>query len=157
MGLATRVSNQKATIAVVVLSVEKADPAVVEIETTFEIHTGDSDLAEKLGDSCKNIVGRVRTLEPEIAVIRRADRTQKASNQEGPRFRLLIEGAVTGGIQQVIPTTKILTGKECGLFCSKSKAELDLAASALVPKKYIEAAAAALTAVAVHARENAFE
>lgn len=120
------------------------DFGAVTLEETFEVPLEDRALAAQLGEAAKAVRGRVRSLAPDAVVVRRADRPTRASNQEGPRKRLLIEGAVTSAAYAEVLDTSLLTGKECGQAHGSDKASVDGQAALLVKMKYREAAAAAL-------------
>jgi hypothetical protein len=118
-----------------------ADMTVV---TTFELPTADEDRAKQLKDLAETVSGRIRTLNPDIVVVRRADRPQRASNQEGPRIRLMATGAIAAAARLLVPRTSIRDGKQCGEAYGANKAKIDADASTLVPERLQEAAAAAL-------------
>lgn len=120
------------------------DADAVKVKDTFEIPLEDRPLAAQLGEAAKAIRGRVRSLAPDTVVVRRADRPARASNQEGPRKRLLIEGAVVAAAYAEIQRTTLLSGKECGQAYGSDKASLDELAAGQVDPKYKEAAAAAI-------------
>lgn len=120
------------------------DVAAVTVEETFEVPLEDRPLAPQLGEAAKSVRGRVCSLRPDAVVVRRADRPTRASNLEGPRKRLLIEGAVASAAYAEALNTSLLTGKECGQVYGSDKASLEGQAATLVKSKYREAAAAAL-------------
>lgn len=126
------------------------DLTQVTVETVFDINSGVGETAVQLGDCAKNLLGRLQSLQPEAVVVRRADLSAKARNTEGPRFRLLMEGALTGAAQQIVPNTVIRNGKDCGTAYGSSKADLDGDAESVKGGKYKEAAAAALSELAAH-------
>jgi len=109
----------------------------------FEVAATGTDLAEQLKEISNAITGRVESLRPDIVVVRRADRSPRPSNMDGPRFRLMFEGAITAGARSLNPYTTIRTGKECGMAYGKSKAEMDSDAESLAPKKPLVSAVAA--------------
>jgi hypothetical protein len=119
--------------------------ADVTVVTTFELPTADEDRAKQLRDIAETVSARIRTLEPDIVVVRRADQSPRASNQEGPRIRLMATGAVAAAARLLVPRTSIRDGKQCGEVCGTSKASIDADASTLVPERLQEAAAAALS------------
>lgn len=127
---------------------EEHVPSAVTVLDTFELPLEERPLAAQLGEAAKVVKGRVRSLSPDAVVVRRADRPTRASNQDAPRKRLLIEGAITAAAYSEILNTTLLTGKECGQSHGSDKATVDAQAGALVQKKYQEAAAAALARLA---------
>lgn len=153
IGLAVSVSGKRTTVAAVVLNDNTSpgapfDEVAVTVEASFEVKADQTDVAVQLGDTAKNISGRLRALTPEVVVVRRADRPMKPSNQEGPRLRLLMEGAITGAAHEVIAETRIRNGKDCGSAFGASKDILDAAASSLHGGRFKEATAAALSGLA---------
>lgn len=120
-----------------------SDVSLVEV---FEVPTVVDDLATQLADLSQAVTGRVQSLKPDLIVVRRADQPPRATNQEGPRYRLLATGAVTAAARLLVPGTSLRTGKECALAYGNKKEALDADARTLVAKnQHIEAAAAALT------------
>lgn len=153
MGLAVSVDGKRTTVAAVVLDdhspqADNFDVLGVTVEASFEVKADQADLAVQLGEAAKSIRGRLRSLRPDLVVIRRADRPMKPSNQEGPRLRLLMDGAITAAAQEVIPNTVIRNGKECGAAYGSSKDGLDAQAATLHGGKFKDATAAALSGLA---------
>ena len=111
-----------------------------------------ADLATRLLDTAEAVRSRLQGLEVARAVVRRADRPRQANNKDGPRFRLLMEGAVTSAARGVVVDTVIGTGADTGAWYGTSKRDLDSAAGRLVAdaglhEDYTEAASAALAAL----------
>jgi len=157
MGLAVSVNGKRTTVAAVVLDdhspqTDFFEVLTVTLESSFEVKADEADLAVQLGDAAKTISGRLRSLRPEVVVIRRADRPMKPSNQEGPRLRLLMDGAITAAAHQVISDTVIRNGKECGAVYGSSKDGLDAEAATLHGGKFKDATAAALSGLAENRR-----
>lgn len=153
MGLAVSVNGNRATVAAVLLNdgAPPGDPfdrSNITVEDSFEIKADQMDRAVQLGDAAKNISGRLRSLQPDVVVVRRADRPLKPSNQEGPRLRLLMEGAITAAAHEVIANTRIRNGKDCGAAYQATKDLLDREASVVHGGKFKEATAAALSGLA---------
>jgi hypothetical protein len=150
MGLAVSVNGKRTTVAVVVLD-DHAQPAErlalqsVTVEETFKITADQIDLAVQLGDAARNLSGRLRSLRPDVVVVRRADQPTRPSNKEGPRLRLLMDGALTAAAQEVVSNTVIRNGKDCGAAYGSSKGGLDADAEGLYGGQYTEATAAALS------------
>ena len=140
----------KPTVTFVLLNdhAEQHDPTAVTVQEAFEVPLEDRPLAEQLGEAAKVVKGRVASLSPDAVLVRRADRPTKASNQDGPRKRLLLEGAITAAAYSRVLSTTLLTGKECGQAHGSDKATVDGQAGSLVQAKYKEAAAAALAGLA---------
>lgn len=155
MGLAVSISGKRITVAAVILDdharpEDGFDRQAVTVENSFEVKADEDDLAVRLGDVAKSLSGRVRSIEPDGVVIRRADRPQRPSNQEGPRLRLLVEGAVAAAVHEVVRKTVIRNGKDCGAEFGTSKDKLDEEAQAVLGGKYREATAAALSGLATN-------
>lgn len=124
------------------------DLTAITVVESFEVPLENRALAAQLGDAAKVVKGRVRSLSPDAVVVRRADRPTRPSNHEGPRKRLLIEGAIAAAAYSESVHTTLLTGKECGQAHGSDKATVDAEAASLVTKKYQDAAAAALARLA---------
>jgi hypothetical protein len=150
MGLAVSISGNKITVAAVILDdharpEDGFDRQALSVEDSFDVKEAVDDLAVRLGELSKKVRGRARSIAPDGIVVRRADRPQRPSNQEGPRLRLLAEGAVTAAAHEVIRNTVIRSGKDCGAAVGTSKDGLDKEAETILGGKYIEATAAAMS------------
>jgi hypothetical protein len=158
MGLAIDmpVRNRPALRAVLLSDPHPADttPSLAEITvvTTFEVPTADEDRATQLKDLAETTSARIRSLEPDIVVVRMADRPPHASNKEGPRIRLMATGAVAAAARLLIPRTSIRDGGECGEAYGANKSKVDADASTLVDGRLKEAAAAALAGLVADRR-----
>jgi hypothetical protein len=152
LGLAVSVTLKRTTVAAVVL--DRADEedapnlAAPVLVDSFEIKSDQSDLATQIFDAAEGVRGRLRSLAPDVVVVRRADRSRQATNQESPRVRLLVEGAITAASRQVVLDTVIRTGKDCASAYGTSKDVLDADASKILGGKYANATAAALSGLA---------
>jgi type II secretory pathway component PulC len=126
--------------------------AVVE---AHEVFPGDSvDLATQLHDMAEAIRSRIQGLSVDRTVVRRADRPPKPNNNEGPRLRLIVEGAVISAARSVVVETRAGTGKDTGMWFGSNKAGVDAAATALLtsnslPANLLEATSAALAGLAL--------
>jgi hypothetical protein len=132
--------------------IEDATPGVIEIHAEFT--ADDVDLATQLHDAGEAVGSRLDGLGVDRVVVRRADRPPRASNAEGPRLRLLTEGAVTAAARAEVVDTRVGTGKETGIWHGTNKATLDGAARAVLTASgldegYCDAAAAALAGLAL--------
>jgi hypothetical protein len=119
--------------------------ADISVAETFEVPTSDDDRAVQLMDLAEAVSGRIRTLHPDLVVVRRADQPPRASNAEGPRVRLLATGAVTAAARLLVVRTTLRTGKECGAAYGGGKNSVDTDAATLVGGTLVAAAAAALS------------
>lgn len=118
----------------------------------LEITGDDTDLATQLHDLAEAVQSRLRAIRPEAVFVRRADVPPRPSNTEGPRLRLLAEGAVVSAARSVVINTRIGNGRDSGRLCSSTKEQVESDARDLVRArglalKWTEAAAAALTAL----------
>ena len=87
-------SRQRPTAYLVILD-DSSGKEVIEANQAFP--ADDVDLATQLHDTAKAVRSRLEGLAVERVIVRRADRPPSANNTEGPRLRLLMEGAVTRG------------------------------------------------------------
>ncbi|SOJ58152.1 hypothetical protein MSIMFB_05632 [Mycobacterium simulans] len=150
MGLAVSISGKKITVAAVILDdharlEDGFDRPALSVEDSFDVKEAVDDLAVRLGELSKKVRGRARSIAPDGIVVRRADQPKQPSNKEGPRLRLLAEGAVTAAAHEVVRNTVIRSGKDCGAAFGTSKDGLDEVAETILGGKYMEATAAALS------------
>lgn len=126
-----------------------ADITVVE---EFELTSAEEDWAKLARDYGQGASGRISSLQPGAVIVRRADRPQRPNNKDGPRLRLVIDGALAAASYQHVSNTHLLTGAACASAYDKTdKTALDKAAASLVSKAVrMEAASAALTALVAH-------
>jgi hypothetical protein len=139
-------SPKRPSVRIVVLDDASGAPVVAKTE---DIPSAAVDIVEQLNHAGKTVESRLQGLKVDRVVIRRADFSKKVRNTEGPRIRLLVEGAATAAARNVTEDTRLATGKDIADGCSMKKDELDdeakqLIASANEHKKYADAAAAAL-------------
>lgn len=150
-GLCVDVST-KGRPATRLIVIDSSDPNTPLTSDTFT--ADDVDLATQLHDAEEAVRSRLKGSGADRVVIRRADQAQVPSKYEGPRLRLLTEGAVTAAARDVVVDTRIGTGKETGSWHGTNKETLDTEARAFVTRaglqaKYLEAAAAALAGLAL--------
>jgi len=124
------------------------------VETVQSLTSDDVELALQLHDTAEAVRSRLQGLAVDRAIIRRADRPPRASNTEGPRLRLLMEGAVISASRSVVVDTRVGAGKETGVWFGSNKSAVDAAAAQLLVKQglaqtYIEATSAGLAALAL--------
>jgi hypothetical protein len=151
-GLAVEIpSRGRPTTRLVVLDDATGSPVIVSSET---VPGRDGDLATQLHDVSEAVKSRLQGLAVDRVVVRRADRPPRASNGEGPRLRLLTEGAVTSAARSVVVDTRIGTGKETGSWFGSNKPSVDHASSSLlqmsgINASFVEATSAALAAMSL--------
>jgi len=124
------------------------------IELVADFTSDDVALPVQLHDAAEALRSRLEGLAVDRVVVRRADRPPKASNAEGPKLRLLMEGALTSAARSVILDTRIGTGKDTGAWFGSGKAAVDAAAGGLLSSgsrhaRYREATSAALAGLAL--------
>jgi len=103
------------------------------------------DLSEAAGS-------RLSALEPDRVAVCRADFPPRSSRTDGPKLRLLAEGAITAAAYAVVPNTYLGTGHDVGMWDGRGKEALMAAARSLVqasgmPLKWVDATFAALGAL----------
>lgn len=124
------------------------------IEVVGDFPADDAEMPVLLHDAAEAVRSRLEGLRVDRVVVRRADRPPRASNAEGPKFRLLMEGALTSAARSVVVDTRLGTGRDTGAWFGSSKAAVDAAASSLlraasVHDRYLEATSAALAGLAL--------
>lgn len=111
----------------------------------FDLTSNTDDFATVLHELGSSLRSHLSGLAADRVLIRRADVARVPSNKEGPRLRLLAEGALTAAARAEVEEVHALTGKELAdRSPASSKADLDSEAAQQVPGSPIEAAAAAL-------------
>ncbi len=149
MGLAVAIlPNKRPSLRAIVVDDTGGSPTVVEC---FDIPTAAEPLAAQLHSLARAIDSRARGTGPiQRVVVRRADAPPRAIKAaEGPKLRLLAEGAVIAAVRDVVSAVDVGTGKDIGRWHGSSKTAVDTAGGALLAttgrdSKYVEAAAAAL-------------
>lgn len=145
-GIAVEPNQQRPIVRLMVVSGSPATPAY---ETAEQFTSEDVSIPEQVHYVAEAIRSRLKGLNVERVVVRRADFFSINSNQDGPRRRLLVEGAVLAAATAVVPDTVLGTGKELALRYGELKATHEAAAKAFAigageRADYTEAAAAAL-------------
>jgi len=142
-------SRQRPTAYLVILD-DSSGREVIEANQAFP--ADDVDLATQLHDTAEAVRSRLEGLVVERVVVRRADRPPRASNTEGPRLRLLMEGALTSAARSVVMDTVLGTGADTGTWFGARKADVDAASAQLLNQhglhsRYTDATSAALAAL----------
>lgn len=124
------------------------------IEAVADFPGDDVPIPEQLHDAAEAMRSRLEGSSIDRVIVRRADRPPKASNAEGPKLRLLLEGALTSAAKSVVVDTRIGTGKETGEWYGSNKAGVDAEAERLLRSvslhaRYKDATSAALAGVAL--------
>lgn len=155
MGLTVAIlPNRRPVLRAVVVDDASGAPAVVDC---FDIPTSDESLAAQLHSLARAIDSRARSaVQLDRVVVRRADVPPRPSNSEGPKLRLLAEGAVIAAVRDVLPAVDVGTGKDIGRWQGSNKKGADDQAKIMLEaagrdSKYADAAAAALSGLALGA------
>jgi hypothetical protein len=122
------------------------------VETSQSFTSDDTDLATQLHDMAEAVRSRLQGLDVGRVVVRRADRPPRPNNADGPRLRLLMEGAVVSAARSVVVDTRTGTGKDTGAWFGSNKAGVDGRAQQILTAHglaatLLEATSAALAAV----------
>jgi hypothetical protein len=149
-GISVTMASPKRPTAYLVVLDDSSGREVIEASQAFP--ADDVDLATQLHDTAEAVRSRLEGLVIERVVVRRADRPPSPSNAEGPRFRLLMEGAVTSAARSVVMDAMLGTGAETGTWFGARKADVDAASAQLLGQhglhsRYMEATSAALAAL----------
>ena len=133
-----------------VLDNAMGEPVVV---TSESFPSDNVPLPEQLHDMGESVRSRLIGVGVDRVVIRRADRSPIPRNGNGPRLRLLAEGAVTAAARAVITDTRIETGRAAALMYGAPKSDHERAAADLTVASGLglemtEAVAAALAGLA---------
>lgn len=118
----------------------------------FELSGDDVDFTRQLFELSQSAKSRIAALHPDRVIVCRADFPPRQSRTEGPKLRLLAEGAIAAAAREVVTETFLTTGKEIGEWDGTSKDHVKAKARAMVvarglPLKWVEAAMAALGAL----------
>lgn len=124
------------------------------IELTVDFPGDDVDLPVQLHDAAEALRSRLEALDVDRVIVRRADRPPSPSSAEGPKLRLLLEGALTSAARGIVVDTRIGTGKDTGAWYGSGKASVDAAATTLLSgaslhSRYRDATSAALAGFAL--------
>lgn len=144
MGIAVHIPSKGRPAADVVV-LDGAWGAPVHV-TTFKLTSTHDDLPTLLQDLSAGLASRLTGLGVDRVVVRRADKPTRPSNYEGPRTRLLAEGAVTASAKATVNDVLLADGKTLGGRCpAGSKPALEAEATKLLAGQPLDAAAAALS------------
>lgn len=127
-------------------------PALV---LAVEVTSSDTDTATQLLDLARSLGTRLQGLAPVgRAVVRRADKGRTPRDTDGPKVRLMAEGAAAVALRQRVPTVDVGPGVQVGHWHGTDKATADAEGTALVTaagngRVFGPAAAAALAALAL--------
>ena len=147
MGIAVQMTAKgRPTARVVVVEGNWAGPTLFD---SFDLTSTDDDLPTLLATLGAGLRARVKGLSPDQVVLRRADLPAVASKKEGPRVRLLAEGALAACARDEVSAVVLLTGKDLAARSpAASKADMDAHAEKVLPGENVEASSAALVGLA---------
>jgi hypothetical protein len=118
------------------------------VTRTLNLTSPKTDLATILSDLGKSIESHLSGVEVDRVVVRRADFQARQGSKEGPKIRLLAEGAIAAFAKSHVEDVLVLTGKELAdRSPAGSKDSLDAKGAELVGDEYGQAAAAALVGI----------
>lgn len=142
---------QRPVARLVVLDNASGSPALIAAE---EFPSEDVEIAEQLFGVARSVESRLIGLGATRVIVRRADVPTQASKKDGPRLRLLFEGAVVSAARSAVVDTRLGMAKDVAHWHGSLKADLDADAAALLVAigahaKYAEAASAALAGLAL--------
>jgi hypothetical protein len=144
-------SRGRPTARFVALDDASGSPVLLESDS----FTGDDvDIPMQLHETAKAVRSRLKAIGVDRVVIRRADRSPRASNTDGPRLRLLMEGAVVSSARSTVVSTFLGTGKDTGSWFGSNKEGVDAAAQVIVDAhglapQFLEAVSAGLAGLAL--------
>jgi hypothetical protein len=128
-----------------VIDVQGAWGSVTDVQS-FELTSNKQDLATILYELASGLRSHLAGVGADRVVIRKADFFKISSRQEGPRLRLLAEGALAGAARGEVEDVLVLTGKELAdRSRATSKANLEAEAERQISGIPVEPAAAALS------------
>ncbi|MFI9769347.1 hypothetical protein ACIHJG_21120 [Streptomyces sp. NPDC052415] len=120
------------------------DPKLVE---ACELRTAETSILDQIEDLARKLSSTLSGVSPDAVVIRVADTAPTGTRAAGPRYRLMIEGALAYVCRvQKIQDVQMRNGKEMGEALGTNKAGA-LARGKALDAKCFEAAAAAVTAL----------
>lgn len=128
---------------VVILDGDWSSPQPV---STFALTSSHDDTATQLFDLASGLRSRLKGTGVDRVVVRRADRPRKASNKDGPRLRLLAEGALAAAARTEVEDVIVMPGRDLASGTpAGSKAALADEAEQRLTGQPAEAAEAALS------------
>jgi hypothetical protein len=151
VGIAVRMETEgRPTARGILTETGSAPPVIVD---SFALTGDDVDFTRQLFELSQSTKSRMEALRPDKVVVCRADFPPQQSRREGPKLRLLAEGAIAAAAREVVPDTFLATGKELGEWDHSSKDEVKAKATAMVqaqsmPLKWVGAAMATIGAIA---------
>jgi len=146
LGIATgypAANRGRPMVACVLLDGSRTSPTVID---GFDLKTPADDPMDQLEDLARALASKLSGVEVDSVVIRVADRSPQANQNQAPRRRLLIEGALALCCRDKTPNVQARSGRELGQDVGMSKADLLALARTIDPRR-ADAAAAAVSAL----------
>jgi hypothetical protein len=150
LGIAVKLETEgRPTARAILIEPSSPNPSIVD---SFALTGDDVDFTRQLFELSQATRSRISALKPDRIVIARADFPPTGSRKEGPKLRLLAEGAIAAAAREVVGETVLATGHEIGHWDGSSKDVVKANAKAMVqsaglPLKWLEAAMAAIGAL----------
>ena len=143
LGLSTQPGSGKPVVSCVVLEGSRDTPRRTQ---AYELKTSATEIIPQIEDLCGKLSSQLSALQPDAVVIRVADMSPP-NRSNGPRYRLMIEGALAYVCSDhKVAEVVFRNGKECGeALAMKKSAAMSLGKT--VDPQRAEAAAAALSAL----------
>lgn len=133
-------SKRRPTARVITFDGDWREPTEVQ---RLELTSTKGDLATVLLDLAKGLRSHLSGVRPDRVIIRRAD-VGRPSKADGPKIRLLAEGALAAAAREEVDNVFVLTGKELAdRSPASSKPDLDQLGSEIGASSHGDAAAAA--------------
>ena len=108
------------------------------------------DLATQLHDIAAANGSKIASLCPDRVIVRRADRASIPSQREGPKTRLMAEGALAADARERVSDVRLLSGRDVGRASPPATKEaLEAHAESTLPGCHVAAAAAAVGGLAL--------
>jgi hypothetical protein len=123
---------------------------VAVVTKSFELASSADDVATQMLDLTRGLRSYLSGAGADVVVVRRADQSPIGSRAEGPRQRLLAEGALIAGAREEVERVLVKSGKELAEASpATNKAGLDSHAELVAPNEDCQAVAAALVGLAL--------
>jgi hypothetical protein len=149
VGIAVKLETEGRPTARGIVIESGPNPTILD---KFALTGDDVDFTRQLFELSQATRSRMSALEPDRVVICRADFPPRGSRGEGPKLRLLAEGAIAAAAREIVAETFLATGQEIGHWDHTTKDKAKAKATAMVkaehlPLKWVEATMAAIGAL----------
>lgn len=141
LGLEVKPIKQKVRVHCALLEGTFSSPSLVD---EFQLNSSLGSIAERAYDVSSSLSSHLQGLDVATVVVRRAEVPPKASNADGPRDRLIIEGALVAFARHKVVDSRLERGRVLAQSRGLSKDELDALGAAVANADYVAAAAAAI-------------